>query len=171
MPRKLFNIVAALSLVLCAGMLAMWVRSWLPTQLRFEAKQGRLVVYANEMPDSGFEHAMGAMAISPMAIPWEWDRLGVAKVRMGFFGADTLILAVSFLWLAAAFAPLPGWWIVDRLRRRRRERGHRCARCGYDLRATPDRCPECGTVPVNGKPAAASPANQRTTTGSSGAVE
>lgn len=40
---------------------------------------------------------------------------------------------------------MPGWLLVRVMRRRRRQRdAGRCAGCGYDLRASPERCPECG---------------------------
>ena len=59
-------------------------------------------------------------------------------------------LAIPMVYLAALFAVLPAGHF---LRWRRRHRARRrigaqlCPTCGYDLRATPGRCPECGAVP------------------------
>lgn len=51
---------------------------------------------------------------------------------------------VTVLLLAAGF-PSILWFRNDR-RRRKRLRGGLCPTCGFDLRATPQRCPECGEV-------------------------
>jgi hypothetical protein len=55
----------------------------------------------------------------------------------------TRSLVLPHWFLAVVFAALPIKW---QLRRRRRAAPGLCSSCGYDLRATPDRCPECGTI-------------------------
>jgi hypothetical protein len=39
-------------------------------------------------------------------------------------------------------------YIARRFSRRKQPSSLVCSRCDYDLRATPERCPECGAVPA-----------------------
>jgi hypothetical protein len=81
--------------------------------------------------------------------PWR-DQLRVrwtdlSEPEYGTFGT---MLAVP-MWLPFALTlVLPLAQVVRLYRRRHRRRSGRCPGCGYDLRATPDRCPECGSVPA-----------------------
>jgi hypothetical protein len=71
---------------------------------------------------------------------WQIDRMRWWR-RLTWLAGRTGAVVVPLL---AVVALARGW----QLQRRRRFAGlvaaGRCVRCGYDLRATPERCPECG---------------------------
>ena len=81
----------------------------------------------------------------------DFDFLGVAvrdwndPIAPGYVDRETNVIVP--LWLVCApAAVLPAAWIRRLVRSRTlAKRGH-CRSCGYDLRATPGRCPECGTA-------------------------
>jgi hypothetical protein len=56
--------------------------------------------------------------------------------------------------ICGLFLPPPIAWVVRHCRSRstRHSRDGACRSCGYDLRATPGRCPECGTAPSEATP-------------------
>jgi hypothetical protein len=83
--------------------------------------------------------------------------LGFAFLNNDQLGPDWL-RNVHFIdipyWFIAGLSAIPGIiWLIRKLRRRQQKGFYACAKCGYDLRASKDRCPECGTpIPsTNGK--------------------
>ncbi len=70
--------------------------------------------------------------------------LGIRWTTLTTPGFYTLV--VPYGYLIALTGIWPAVWCLRRWRRRRFVGDGRvpCVRCGYDLRATPDRCPECG---------------------------
>jgi hypothetical protein len=55
---------------------------------------------------------------------------------------------VRLAWIVLVTGILPAVWLKKNRRRAARRRAARglCPACGYDLRATPSRCPECGAT-------------------------
>ncbi len=68
-----------------------------------------------------------------------------------------LILGAPAWALVLTTGALPLWMVVRTVRRWRMAKPGHCPVCGYDMRATPDRCPECGAIPPQNQSASPKP--------------
>jgi hypothetical protein len=79
-----------------------------------------------------------------------WKRLGFYHYRQEYEDLGVFRLVAAPHWaIAAILLPLPAMWLCRRVREVRRRRSGLCPACSYDLRATPERCPECGSTMVH----------------------
>jgi hypothetical protein len=101
----------------------------------------------------------GASLIVPASTTVVWSMLGFAHEELWGRSSryeNSSILAMTnatllvrrwtapFWSFALVTAILPLLWLLRATRKANRIRAGRCIQCGYDLRATPNRCPECG---------------------------
>jgi hypothetical protein len=144
MTRRLLNLPMVMSLLPFAVTAGLWARSyggrqelWVANHL-VTSMNGRL--YVESAPEwlqrivlqggwfSGFENGPPAPEAPPLVTPVH-------------YAVPMLVLVVP-----AGASAVRAW------RRTRPSKCGRCAGCGYDLRATPDRCPECGTPAPAARP-------------------
>jgi hypothetical protein len=189
LPRSLLTAATAVSLLLCAATVVLWVRSYsradVCSRLRLAAIDGgvrehglwarsgngwtiswtsRITLKQPDAP-TAFERRLRQSRLRP-----EWNvqsrplaespfQLRADAVEFGPFKRQSALriappeyrgevhqLWVAHGFLALAFGALPVLRLTRGIRRAVRRRRRHCLDCGYDLRATPDRCPECGRL-------------------------
>jgi hypothetical protein len=165
MTRCLLNLVTALSLLLCVAVCVLWVRSY---------RVGSVFGYYTERAGDGWYRSYsvgsyaGRITLVPLRSTFDygltrgrfhaWDDASKPQPRSEWAGFGYLSVQGRQMgwmefrvphWAVLVTAALtPTAMGLRSVRQRHRRRGNICRSCGYDLRASPDRCPECGRTPA-----------------------
>jgi hypothetical protein len=172
-PRIAFTSIAILSLCACIGVGVLWVRSYRIGDLwhlRTEKNWYFLTGAHGALNFGGWPRAehdsktLKAPVNYQVVIPgqnrrgkeasWQAARVKgkIAFVRYwaGNWGSrtrqSTWQVSVPYALIASLFGIPAILWVTALVRGRSHKQDGFCTACGYDLRATPARCPECGKV-------------------------
>jgi hypothetical protein len=170
LARILLNAATALSLILFAATVVLCVRSyWVADAWGWSSGKrsvqcgiasGRLRIDASRLADEGGSWGAASRAHSryraaddppTIRLPTSPRNLGFAvehRIKPKNYESFLVLvpLWVPLLILCGAVALFRR--SAKRSLREQRRRAGACPHCGYDLRATPERCPECGTIPA-----------------------
>jgi len=149
MKRGGFKLLAGISAALFVAVVMEWCITpasgifWRPfggdIQLQFQQS----VLFFNACSRFGnYRKTVWQLRIPGIHLAWFTG----SRLWMMWFQAE-----VSAPLLLAVLGVLSIWGIAEtrRSKHERLSQKGRCAKCGYDLRATPERCPECGTIVEN----------------------
>ncbi|HZL37561.1 MAG TPA: hypothetical protein VFC78_19740 [Tepidisphaeraceae bacterium] len=167
--RRLFAILSAMSLVLCMTTSVMWMRScfvfdsvcWMRPHRAssIDSHHGRLWFVMMWSVNGGLPRGIQIIHEPPIFdyqnYPFTWEYAGITMQRFRGMLAPSATpshftstaYSVPYWEVSLLLLILPTTAALRRMLRQRAVIAGQCAHCGYDLRATPDRCPECGTAP------------------------
>src|SRR5258706_7339698 len=174
--RILFRLLLSASLILLAATSFMSIRSYFRGDYWGTSSHGRcnsissakgsIVFDASEMdpifrPDSTEFGTAKKVYYSTYSPPRTWQqRLGFWSMDMRTSSGPFFRTIIPYWPLILIFAVIPLDALIQLVRAWLFHRCHRigiCGKCGYDLRESKDRCPECGNaIPITNLPPAQS---------------
>jgi hypothetical protein len=153
--RWVFNSLVILSALSCVGTTGIWIwqLSWgYHRTMGVWGNEPRPLVrwLLDENGVWGVYNFSTATVISKLKSYTEFTVLGfLYHCNLGDFSLNDreFHFYIGYRFLLAVGSTLPVCWLCAVMwRKKRRLISGVCVVCGYDLRATPVRCPECGTV-------------------------